>query len=185
MIIQLQKTDDQLISRCKRGDHGAQRELYDRYAGKMLAVTRRYVKSLEDAEEVLSNTFIKLFERIDQFRGEGSFEGWLRKIAVREALNFIRYKKNLFVEVEDEHLDYLHHQPVQSQFEVDELMRMIEDLPLGYRTVFNLYAIEGYTHQDISEMLGISEGTSKSQLLKARRQLQDKIQQQQYLTRHE
>lgn len=185
MIIRLQTQEEVLIKRCKKGDPVAQREVYDRFAGKMLSVCRRYVKSLEDAEEVLSNVFIKFFERIEQYRGEGSFEGWIKRIAVRESLNYIRYQKNLFVEVEDEHLDYFQHQPVHSSYEVDELMRMIEELPLGYRTVFNLYAIEGYNHQEIADMLEISEGTSKSQLAKARKQLQEKLQQTQYLSRHE
>jgi RNA polymerase sigma-70 factor (ECF subfamily) len=141
----------------------------------MLAVCRRYTQSIEDAEEVLSNGFIKVFERIDQYRGEGALGGWIRQIMVREALNFVRYQKNLFVEADESRDLSLAHSAFKEQHEAEYLMRFIDQLPTGYQTVFNLYAIEGYGHKEIAEMLEISESTSKSQLRKARLQLQEKL----------
>ncbi len=163
------------MKQCLRGNAEAQRELYDRYSGEMLAACRRYTQSLEDAEEVLSNGFIKVFSRLDQYRGEGALGAWIRRVMVREALNFIRYQKNLFVEVEEERTAEFGHSSVKDHYDAEHLMRMINELPTGYRTVFNLFAIEGYNHKEIGEMLEISENTSKSQLSKARKQLQAKL----------
>ena len=175
IVRNLPSSEKRLVKHCLRGDHEAQRELYDRYSGEMLSVCRRYTQSLEDAEEVLSNGFIKIFSRLDQYRGEGALGAWIRRIMVREALNFIRYKKNLFVEVEEERQSEFGHSNVKDHYDAEHLLRMINELPTGYRTVFNLYAIEGYNHREIGEMLEISENTSKSQLSKARRQLQQKL----------
>jgi RNA polymerase sigma-70 factor (ECF subfamily) len=173
-IIPFFNNEAQLIRGCKKGSPKSQMALYNLYAGKLLAVSRRYTKSIEDAEEVLSNAFIKAFQNIDSFKGEGALEGWLRKIVVRESLNFIRYQKNIFVELEDERFgDKQAYQPDQA--EVERLLSLIDELPLGYKTVFNLYAIEGYSHKEIAEMLDISENTSKSQLSKARSHLQRKL----------
>jgi RNA polymerase sigma-70 factor (ECF subfamily) len=173
-VLHLTFNELQVIKGCKRGDQKSQRLLYQQYASKMLGVSRRYTKSVEDAEEVLSNAFIKAFKNFEHFKGEGSLEGWLRKIVVRESLNFIRYQKNLFVELEEDlHADKQHYNPDQA--EVDRLMGLIDDLPLGYKTVFNLFAIEGYSHKEIAEMLEISENTSKSQLSKARSHLQKRL----------
>ncbi len=167
--------EKRLVKQCIAGNGDAQREVYERYGGEMLAVCRRYTHSLEDAEEVLSNGFIKVFQKIDQYRGEGALGAWIRRVMVREALNFIRYQKNLFVEVEEEYQSEFGHAATSEHYDAEHLMRMINELPTGYRTVFNLYAIEGYNHKEIGEMLDISENTSKSQLSKARRQLQEKL----------
>lgn len=175
IVLNLPSTEKRLVKQCLRGNHEAQKELYDRYAGEMLASCRRYTQNLEDAEEVLSNGFIKVFSRLDQYRGEGALGAWIRRIMVREALNFIRYQKNLFVEVEEERSAEFGHSQVKEHYDAEHLMRMIDELPTGYRTVFNLFAIEGYNHKEIGEMLDISENTSKSQLSKARRQLQAKL----------
>ncbi len=175
IVRKLPSSEKRLVKQCLRGDHEAQRELYDRYSAEMLSVCRRYTHSLEDAEEVLSNGFIKIFSRLDQYRGEGALGAWIRRIMVREALNFIRYQKNLFVEVEEDRREEFGHSSVKDHYDVEHLMRMINELPTGYRTVFNLYAIEGYNHKEIGQMLEISENTSKSQLSKARRQLQQKL----------
>lgn len=175
IVRNLPSSEKRLVKQCLRGDHEAQRELYDRYSSEMLTVCRRYTQSLEDAEEVLSNGFIKIFARLDQYRGEGALGAWVRRIMVREALNFIRYKKNLFVEVEEERREEFGHSGTKEHYDAEHLMRMIDGLPTGYKTVFNLYAIEGYNHREIGEMLEISENTSKSQLSKARRQLQQKL----------
>ncbi len=174
-LIRLPNTDQKLVKQCRKGDGKAQRELYEKFAPQMLSVCRRYVRSLEDAEEVLSNAFIKIFQKIDQYSGQGSLGGWIRRIMVNEALNYIRYQKNLFVEIETENHSELSHSTFADQLDADHLLAMIAELPLGYRTVFNLYAIEGYAHKEIGEMLGISENTSKSQLSKARKHLQERL----------
>ncbi len=141
----------------------------------MLSVGLRYLKLQEDAEEVLSNTFIKVFNKLDQFKGDGPLGAWVRRIMVNESLNFLKYKRNLFVEVDEENHGAFSHEKLQEDINAEHLLKMISELPLGYRTVFNLYAIEGYNHREIGEMLGISENTSKSQLSKARNQLQQKL----------
>ncbi len=174
-VIHLPHTEKKLVKLCRRGDRQAQRQLYERFSAQMLGVCRRYVKSREDAEEVLGNAFLKVFKKIDQFKGEGALGGWIRRIMVNESLNFIRYQKNLFVEIEEENHRHLSHRTSEDEMDAEYLLDMIADLPLGYRTVFNLFAIEGYGHQEIGEKLGISENTSKSQLSKARKHLQKRL----------
>lgn len=174
-LLRLPSSEEKLIKQCRKGDRRAQREMFDRFSAQMLSVGMRYLRSQEDAEEVLSNTFIKVFKKLDQYKGDGALGGWIRRIMVNESLNFLKYRKNLFVEVEEENHGSFSHQRLQDEINADHLMLMIAELPLGYRTVFNLYAIEGYSHREIGEMLGISENTSKSQLSKARKQLQEKL----------
>lgn len=184
-LLRLPTTEQKLVKQCLKGDAKGQRELYERFAPQMLSLCRRYVRSLEDAEEVLSNAFVKVFRKIDQYKGDGPLGGWVHRIMVNESLNFIRYQKNLFVEVEEENHSSFSHQDVQEEIDVEHLMTMINELPLGYRTVFNLYAIEGYAHKEIGEMLGIAENTSKSQLSKARKHLQERIGQNELLYREQ
>jgi RNA polymerase sigma factor (sigma-70 family) len=174
-LLQLPTQEQRLIKQCRRGNAKAQRELYEQYCAGMLSVCRRYVRSIEDAEEVLSNAFIKVFNKIDQFKGEGSIAGWIKRIMVNESLNYIRYQKNLFVEVDEENYREIAHQDLNDKLDANHLLRLIDELPLGYKTVFNLYAIEGYSHKEIGTSLGISENTSKSQLSKARKTLQRKL----------
>lgn len=174
-LFRIKHQDDKLVQQCVKGDSGAQKMLYDRFSQQMFTVCRRYAGNREDAEEVLSNGFIKAFEKLEQFKGDGPLGGWLRTIMVREALNFIRYRKNRFVELEEDRNQDLGHQRGEAELNARHLMRMVEELPLGYRTVFNLYAVEGYNHREIGEMLDISENTSKSQLSKARKALQERI----------
>ena len=139
----------------------------------MFSVCRRYVMQLQEAEDILVCGFTKVFQKLDQFKGQGSFEGWVRRIMVNEALTFIRRNKSMYLEVEIEKAsrepDF---QKLSDQLEVEDLEKMIDRLPMGYKTVFNLYAIEGFTHKEIAEKLGISENTSKSQLSRARVHLQ-------------
>jgi RNA polymerase sigma factor (sigma-70 family) len=180
-VIRLKPTLETLIARCRKNDSKAQYALYEMMGPKMLGVCRRYVKSIEEAEEVLSNGFVKVFTKIDSFRDEGSFEGWVRRIMVRESLNYIRYQRNIFVETEPEWIPEQGHSPIQEDIDAEALMTIVDTLPTGYRTVFNLYAIEGYAHKEIGEMLGITETTSKSQLSKARKFLREQIAQQQYM----
>jgi RNA polymerase sigma factor (sigma-70 family) len=163
------------IAACQQNDPKAQRQLYEQHAPTMLGVCHRYVKRMEIAEEMLSNGFIKVFKNISYYEGRGSFEGWVRKIMVRECLDYIKVQRGIWISIED--APYLPDNQIDStdvNLSVAELMALIDTLPVGYRTVFNLYAIEGYKHQEIAEMLGISENTSKTQLMKAREALQGK-----------
>lgn len=166
-------TDEELIEGCRKGNAHAQRELYNRYSGKMFALCCRYVAARADAEDVLVTAFTRIFERFKQFRGEGSLEGWIRRIVVNEALTFLRKNRSMFLETDiaaaSREPDY---QQLADHLEEEDLLHMIARLPPGYRMVFNLYAIEGYSHQEIAEKLGISENTSKSQLSRARTYLQ-------------
>lgn len=140
----------------------------------MLAVCTRYVGDKMEAEDVMIEGFMRVFDKIDQFHFQGSFEGWIRKIMVNEALMYVRSKKVLEVDL-DVAIEEPNNYEFSTDVEAEDLMKLIEQLPEGYRTVFNLYAIEGYNHQEIGEMLEISEGTSKSQLSRARAILQSKL----------
>ncbi|MBR7209047.1 RNA polymerase sigma factor [Hymenobacter negativus] len=172
-------TEADLIAACVRGEHRAQRQLYDQLAGLMLTVCRRYLKRREDAEEALILGFAKMFRALPNYRFEGSFEGWVRRIMVNEALMQLRQREMMTVSFEDfaqpENLATTA-ATADTQLQAEDLMALLATLPTGYRTVFNLYALEGYGHQEIAELLGISEGTSKSQLSKARAMLQRRVQ---------
>ena len=171
-------TEADLIAACVRGEHRAQRQLYDRLAGLMLTVCRRYLKRREDAEEALLLGFAKMFRALPNYRFEGSFEGWVRRIMVNEALMQLRQRETLFVSFEDfPQPENLATTPAtaETHLQAEDLMGLLAGLPAGYRTVFNLYALEGYGHQEIADMLGITEGTSKSQLSKARALLQRRL----------
>jgi len=166
-------TEAQLISALQRADARAQRAVYERYASKMLAVCVRYVTNRGEAEEVLMDGFMRIFERIDQYKGAGSFEGWVRRIMINEALMHLRKNKHWREEVA------LDETPIEAdvtwadeQLMAKDLLQLLQQLPEGYRMVFNLYAIEGYNHAEIAETLDITESTSKSQLHRARATLQ-------------
>jgi RNA polymerase sigma-70 factor (ECF subfamily) len=166
-----------LIQGCKKADRLAQRQVYEQYARRMYAVCLRYVRQEMEAEEVLTSGFLKVFAKIDQFKIEGSFEGWIRRIMVNESLNHLRKQRLMYAEVEIEQVaDTMSYSVNESDYTAEELLYIIEQLPVGYRTVFNLYAIEGYAHKEIGEMLNISENTSKSQLSRARTWLQNYLQ---------
>ncbi|MEQ8304786.1 MAG: sigma-70 family RNA polymerase sigma factor [Cyclobacteriaceae bacterium] len=164
------------IEGCKRQDSRAQKSLYEHYSAKMYALCCRYVPSKMEAEDVLVMAFTKLFQRIDQYKGEGSFEGWMRRIVVNESLTYLRRNKNMYLETEIEAVD---REPnlasLDNHLEAEDLLTLVAQLPTGYRMVFNLYAIDGYSHKEIAEQLGISENTSKSQLSRARNQLQKSL----------
>jgi RNA polymerase sigma-70 factor (ECF subfamily) len=172
-------TEAELIAACIRGEHRAQRQLYDQLAGLMLTVCRRYLKRREDAEEALLLGFAKVFRALPNYRFEGSFEGWVRRIMVNEALMQLRQRETMMVASMEDFAqpENLATTPAtaDTQMQAEDLMQMLAELPAGYRTVFNLYALEGFGHQEIAEMLGISEGTSKSQLSKARAMLQRRL----------
>lgn len=169
--------DLQLIESCIKGDRASQKVLYDRLAARMFPVCMRYVGDRELAEDVLQDGFVTLFTRLDTYKGEGSFEGWARKIFVTTALMNLRKKDALKMSDDLEAARSLKAE-TSSQIQnlgYKELMNMIMELPAGFRTVFNMYAIEGYSHKEIGEMLGISETTSRTQLSRARISLQNKI----------
>ncbi|GAB3223156.1 RNA polymerase sigma factor [Hymenobacter seoulensis] len=169
-------TDADLIAACRQGSSRAQKLLYERFAGLMLSVCLRYLRRREDAEEALIVGFTKVFRALDQYRHEGSFEGWIRRIVVNEALGMLRRKEPIHMAIDDLTYDTpATPAEAESQLNADDMLALLAELPAGYRTVFNLYALEGYTHPEIGELLGISEGTSKSQLSKARAMLQRRL----------
>ena len=174
-VIQLYKNNNELISKAVKGSRDAQNRLYEVHAPKMLSVCRYYIKDLQQAEEAMLNGFFKAFTNLKKFEDKGSFEGWLRKIMVRESISFLRAQKQ--VEFLEENIitpkDFSN--DIESNMEVAEIQGLIDALPEGYKMVFVLYAIEGYKHFEIAEILNISEGTSKSQLFKARQVLQKQI----------
>ncbi len=165
--------EDELIKGCLRRDSGAQKTLYDMYSSKMYGLCYRYVKDSMEAEDILVTAFMKVFDKIQQFKSEGSFEGWIRRIVVNEALTFLRRNRSMYLETELEQADREpDYNALSDHLEEEDLLNMIQELPTGYRIVFNLYAIDGYSHKEIAEQLGISENTSKSQLSRARTYLQ-------------
>lgn len=165
-----------LLAECQRGNPRAQRVLYDRLAPKMMALCLRYLRHQEDAEEVLMQGFVKVFQALEQYRHEGCLEGWVRRIMVNTALGFLRRPRPIHLDLADctSSLAAVAAR-AESDLAVGDLLRLVQGLPLGYRTVFNLYAVEGYSHAEIGKLLGISEGTSKSQFAKARQQLQRQL----------
>lgn len=173
-IISLLQHEKKLIQKASSGKREAQKALYERYAPKMLALCQRYVKDAHFAEDVMIEGFVKVFRNLSGFRFEGSFEGWVRRIMVREAIDFLRQRQ--FVVFDDTRLEQTGgEQPGSDPYQLEALEHLISSLPEGYRLVFTLYAVEGYKHAEIAEVLGISENTSKSQLFKARKQLQQQL----------
>lgn len=167
-----------MIRGCQQGDRRAQRAVYDRFSSTMLGVARRYTRRDADAEDVLVSSFFKVFDKIASFGGKGSFEGWIRRIVVNEALMLLRKKHALqrASELEDINPASFAVPPVASeQLAEADILRLLDAMPIGYRTVFNLYVVEGYKHREIAEMLGISINTSKSQLLLARKRMQEQL----------
>ena len=165
--------EEQLVKSCLRGEKSSQRHFYELHSRKMMGVCLRYANDVEDAEDFLQEGFIKVFEKLNSFEFKGSLEGWVRKIIINTILDRIRKQGKINFTEHIELANSLEESPsVYQQINVKELLKTIQELPLGYRTVFNLYAIEGYQHNEISKMLNISESTSKSQYSKAKEQLQ-------------
>ena len=174
-VIQLFKNDSQLLQNAAKGNRDAQRRLYERHSGKMLSVCRQYVKDLHHAEEVMLTGFLKVFTHLKEYRNEGSFEGWIRRIMIRESISFLRTQKKVEFHEDFGNLNFEGIDPVTSGLEVEYIQSMIDSLPEGYKVVFLMYAVEGYKHSEIAKLLKITEGTSKSQLFKARKMLQEKL----------
>jgi RNA polymerase sigma factor (sigma-70 family) len=169
-------TDQELIEGCLKGDATCQYRLFDRFAGKMKTVCRRYAGDPKEAEDILQESFIRVFAALGQYRFEGPLEGWIRRIVVHSALKVLRKKKLRFSGL-DKELDTAQSMDADAltALSTEELLKLIGELPPGYRVVFNLSVLEGYDHAGIAEILGISAATSRSQLLKARRLLQTRI----------
>jgi RNA polymerase sigma factor (sigma-70 family) len=166
-------TEDELARGCIREDCSCQQELFRRYAGKMHMVCLRFSNSASEAEDILQDAFMRVFDHIKEFQFKGSLEGWIRKITVNTALrHWQRNKKRNENLIEDWNLDIFDEPDVYAHLEEEDLLRLIAQLPEGYRLVFNMFAIEGYTHKEIADLLGIQESTSRSQLVKARKMLQ-------------
>ena len=170
----MMRSDEQLIAGCLKGDKLSQKDLYDRYSRKMFGVCLRYCNNREDAEEVLQEGLLKVFHKLADFKKEGALESWIKRIIINTALDFYRRNKNKQRETEWQDNITISIEPL-TELKTKELLQVIQNLPLGFRTVFNLYAIEGYNHGEIAGMLNISEGTSKSQYSRARQHLMSMI----------
>ncbi|MBS1531318.1 MAG: sigma-70 family RNA polymerase sigma factor [Bacteroidetes bacterium] len=160
----------ELLKRCKAGERKAQEQLYKQFASKMMGVCLRYAADRMEAEDMLQNGFIRVFQKMDDFRGDGSFEGWIRRIMVHSSIEYYRkHHKMLVLSNSDELPNEPSVNPVAAaNLDARDMMALVQRLSPGYRMVFNLYAIEGYSHREIGDMMGISEGASKSQLSRAR-----------------
>lgn len=161
----------ELLLECQRNNRNAQRKVYEKMAGKIYSVCKRYLKNDEDVEEVLADVFYKIFTKINQLHNFDVFEGWAKKIAVNECLQKLRSQKMLHVSLEDHNM--ASYESVENLSFEKDILGLLKFLPEGCRAIFNLFAIEGYPHKEIAMMLSISEGTSKSQLNFARKKLQE------------
>lgn len=160
----------------KKSDAKAQRELYNAYSAQMHGLCRRYIKNDQDAEEIMIQGFFKVMSKIHSYKAEGSFESWMKRIMVRECLMFLRMNKRFAQTLELEQAEEpVYFDNIESQLSANEILNHIKNLPDGYRTVFNLYCIEGYKHREIADMMNISINTSKSQLILARKKLRKLI----------
>lgn len=168
-------TDEELVKGCILKSPAAQKLLFDRFSRKMMGVCLRYADRREEAEDMLQNSFIRIFDKIDSFRNEGALEGWIRKIVVNESLTYLRKNKIMKLNVDIDVVNYSvpASNDVGEGVDAKDLLKMINELPVGFRTVFNLFVIEGYSHKEIAGMLGVSEGTSKSQFSRAKSRLQE------------
>lgn len=173
-IIRLHQEETEIIKLAVENNRQAQQQIYSRFSPKMLSVCRQYIKDIQLAEDVMITAFMKVFTNLSKFENKGSFEGWIRRIMVNECISYLRVQKKVKF-AEDEFFTEESFNEIDSQFTVDQIQFLIDALPDGYKMVFNLYAIEGYKHNEIAKMLGINEGTSKSQLSHARKMLQTQI----------
>lgn len=183
---------DALLAACRRGEETAQFQLYKQLSYTLMGVCLRYCPSRAEAEDALQNTFVKIFTRLDQYRGDGPFEAWARRVAVHTALHAVEQHRLRHptstgaAELDDYAADLPSLEPsALDALAADDLLRYLAALPTGYRTVLNLYAIEGYSHAEIAQLLGISEGTSKSQLARARQLLAQRLRLTNYKNLHQ
>ncbi len=173
--------EKELIQKCICGDSMAQKELYEKYSPLFFAICVRYMPSREEAEDVLVMGFTSIFTKLNTFKNEGSFEGWMKRIIINTAITTLR-ANNKYYEMKDENGEIekdrvsTSENMIYSQVNIKDILKQIQQMPTGYRTIFNLYAIEGYSYEEISSLLGINIGTVRSQLAKARKTLQKKLQ---------
>jgi RNA polymerase sigma-70 factor (ECF subfamily) len=170
-------SDEEMLEGCKANKEHAQKYLFKRYSRIMTGVCMRYADRYEEAQDIVQDGFIKVFKKIGTFSGKGSLEGWIRRIMVNTALDHLRRTKNQRFNVDIDDVDYKlkDNQEIVASMQADDLLKVIQTLPTGYRTVFNMYAIEGYSHKEIAKELDVSENTSKSQYSRARSLLQKKL----------
>lgn len=169
------KKIEDYIEDLRREKRNAQHEVYQLLSGKMLSVCRQYIADVQYAEDVMVSAFMKVFTRMDKYEDKGSFEGWIRRIMVNESISFLRAQRPFaYLEEQVEHQEE-HREEDEGDISLEEIQRLIDQLPAGCKTIFNLYVIEEYKHQEIAAMLQISEGTSKSQLAQARKLLQQQL----------
>lgn len=168
--------DEALIAGCRKGERKSQQRLYDQYSARLFAICLRYARSDHEAEDVLQESFIKIFNKISDFRADSSLFYWMKRIIINTALNQQRSKLYMFPMHDVTKMDFEQSEKVSlAGYHLDELMKMVRALPAGCGVIFNLYAIEGFAHREIAEMLEISEGTSKSQYSRARSLLQEML----------
>lgn len=168
--------DYDIIRGCLQNSASMQKMLYDKYSAKMYGIAVRYAHNPEDAKDILQDGFVKVFQNLSKFKGTGVFEGWMRRIFVNTAIEHYRKKNNTY-EIQESHEEQINDRETNAldKLATMEILNLVKSLPNGYRTVFNLFAIEGYSHKEIAEMMNISEGTSKSQYARAKALLQEKI----------
>jgi len=169
--------DETLVVECVKGNAKAQRMLFEKFAPKMMAVCLRYSKDVEEAEDILQDGFIKMFNKLPDFKMEGSLEGWVRRIMVNTSLDAIRRNKKHLGDSKLEDVDYKisAQESTMDNLLAEDLMKLVQKLPDGYKVVFNLFAIEGYSHKEIADLLGVTENTSKSQYSRARAYLRAQL----------
>jgi RNA polymerase sigma-70 factor (ECF subfamily) len=165
--------ESDIIKGCLRGDRACQKALYEHFVAKMLGVCMRYAKDRAEAEDMVQEGFLKVFQGISKFKFEGSFEGWVRRIMVFNAINYYKHRCRKFQEdLDRENFDVPFHDDILEKISAKEIIALIQHMPEGYRLVFNLYAIDGFTHKEIAEKLNIAIGTSKSQYSRAKQCMQ-------------
>jgi RNA polymerase sigma-70 factor (ECF subfamily) len=173
-VLYLNQEEKIVIRLAIDNNRSAQQKIYTQFSPKMLSVCRQYIKDIHQAEDIMITAFMKVFVNLKNFQHNGSFEGWIRRIMVNECISHIRVQKKVnFLDEENYSEDSFNN--IESQFSVEDIQFLIDGLPDGYKMIFNLYAIEGYKHQEIASLLGINEGTSKSQLSHARKILKEQI----------
>jgi RNA polymerase sigma-70 factor (ECF subfamily) len=173
-VINLHQEENELIDLAVANNRQAQQRIYVTFSPKMLGVCRQYIKDMQMAEDVMITAFMKVFVNLARFEKKGSFEGWIRKIMINECISSIRANKKIYFIEDSFGFEEMEHE-IDLQFSLEDIQSLIDNLPDGYKMVFNLFAVEGYKHKEIASMLNINEGTSKSQFSQARKMLQNEI----------
>jgi RNA polymerase sigma-70 factor (ECF subfamily) len=176
-VISLHTNEQDLINAAVKKDRVAQKKIYEKYAPKMLAICNRYIKNIAEAEDVMITSFMKVFTQLENYENKGNFEGWIRRIMVNDAISFLRGNKQLLYFEEINMVENFEKPSIEWECEMEVLEKIIESLPMGYQTIFNLHIIEGLKHHEIAKLLKIEEGTSKSQLFMAKKMIKNKLEQ--------